>query len=85
LWKFAGIISNCIHKPTTWENGQSFSFCDLNNYFVYTDVSKFNSWIERVIVDSYNSQLDVGAGRSVLGNSFQIKLFFFIFLSVFFF
>jgi hypothetical protein len=73
LWKIVGMVSTCITKP---------DYCDLNNYLVYTDVSKFNSWIERVIIDSYN---DVSAGRSVLGNTFQMKLFFFIFLSVFFF
>jgi hypothetical protein len=80
LWKIVGMYSTCI---TQFVYG--VTYCDLNNYFVYTDVSKFNGWIERAIVDSYNSELDVGAGRSVLGNTFQIKLFFFILLSVFFF
>jgi hypothetical protein len=82
LWKLAGFVSTCITKPDC---------CDLNNYLVYTDVSKFNSWIERVIIDSYNSTLDdevddvieeVSAGQSVLGNTFQMKLFFIIFLGV---
>ncbi len=58
LWKLAGMISSCIHKPVVKENGKNVSICDLNNYLVYTDVSKFNSWIELVIVDSYNSTLD---------------------------
>ncbi len=88
LWKLAGMISNCIHMRAEKENGKNVSICDFNNYLVYTDVSKFNSWIEQVIVDSYNSEFDgvvdeASAGRSMLGNTFQMKLFFFIFLSVF--
>ncbi len=86
LWKLAGMISSCIHMPVVKENGKTETICDLNNYLVYTDVSKFNSWIERVIVDSYNSTLDgvdeASAGQSLLGNTFQMKLFFLIFLSV---
>jgi hypothetical protein len=89
LWKLAGMVSTCITKP---------DHCDLNNYLVYTDVSKFNSWIEQVFIESYDSTLDddddvevevedvsVSAGRSVLGNTFQINLFIFIFLCIFFF
>jgi hypothetical protein len=89
LWKLAGMISSCIFDAVARENGKTVSICDLNNYLVYTDVSKFNSWIERVIIESYIIQIDdddeeVSAGRSVLGNSFQMKLFFFIFLTVVF-
>jgi hypothetical protein len=80
LWKIVGIYSSCITRLVL-----GGIFCDLNNYLVYTDVAKFNSWIERAIVDSYNSELDVSAAQSVLGNTFQMKLFFFVFLSVFFF
>jgi hypothetical protein len=93
LWKLAGMISSCGHMPVVKKKSIMVSICDLNNYLVYTDVSKFNSWIERVIIDSYNSTLDddvvykvneVSAGRSVLGNTFQLKLFYFLFFSVFF-
>jgi hypothetical protein len=89
-WKLAGMISSCNHKPVVKQNGMTVSICDLNNYLVYTDVSKFNSWIERVIIDSYNSEFDgvvdeTSAGQSVLGNTFQLKLFFLIVLTVFFF
>jgi hypothetical protein len=89
LWKIVGFVSACITKP---------DHCDLNNYLVYTDVSKFNSWIERVIIESqFNkdragqsnkqsySDDETSAGQSVLAITFQMKLFFFIFLSVFFF
>jgi hypothetical protein len=107
LWKLAGMISSCIHMPVVKENGKTVTICDLNNYLVYTDVSKFNSWIERVIIDSYNRTLDgvdetsagqsnkeyiqpndddvdeVSAGQPVLGNTFQMKLFFIIIYSIF--
>jgi hypothetical protein len=65
------------------ENGLTVSPCDLNNYLVYTDVSKFNSWIEQVIIETYIGQIDdvmeTSAGQSVLKNTCQMKLFFFIF------
>ncbi len=93
--------------PVVKEDGKTVTICDLNNYLVYTDVSKLNSWIERVIIDSYNRTLDgvddetsagqsnkediqpndddvdeVSAGQSVLGNTFQMKLFFIIIYSI---
>jgi hypothetical protein len=89
LWKLAGMFSTCIFDAVAKENGKTVPHCDLNNYLVYTDVSKFNSWIERVIMESYISQIDdddeeTSAGQSVLGNTFPMKLFFFIFLTVVF-
>jgi hypothetical protein len=141
LSKIVGIVSAAIGKPAI-VYGENTSICDLKNYLVYTDVSKFSSWIDQVVLESFMKLLfepvvqqsnthqledkhvlessrkqpieeiieksniglsldktviernadqpddieddEASAGQSVLGNTFQMKLLFIIFLSVLF-
>jgi hypothetical protein len=50
-WKIVGIVSAAIAKPAT-VYGKVSKICDLNNYLVYTDVSKFSDWINNVIIET---------------------------------
>jgi hypothetical protein len=46
-----GIISAAVAKSVNIQ-GRNFSICDLDNYLVYTDVSKFYDWIHQVILET---------------------------------
>jgi hypothetical protein len=50
-WKIVGIVSAAVAKEVSID-GKNAKICDLNNYLVYTDVSKFHSWISQVILES---------------------------------
>jgi secreted trypsin-like serine protease len=47
-WKLVGIVSAAVAKEVVIRNKVS-KICDLDSYLVYTDVSKFHGWINRVI------------------------------------
>jgi hypothetical protein len=47
-WKLVGIVSAAVAKEFVI-HGKNAKICDLDNYLVYTDVSKFHAWINRVI------------------------------------
>jgi hypothetical protein len=51
LTKITGIISAAVAKPVVFNQKVQF-ICDLDNYLVYTDVSKFYGWINQVIVET---------------------------------
>jgi secreted trypsin-like serine protease len=51
-WKIIGIVSAAIAKPVIVGKTQLKFVCDLDNYMVYTDVSKFNEWIYQVILET---------------------------------
>jgi secreted trypsin-like serine protease len=48
VWKLVGIVSAALPIPVS-TNGRFRMICDLENYIVYTDVSKFYHWISQVI------------------------------------
>ncbi len=50
-WKLIGIVSSAIAKKAE-VYGAMTNICDLNNYLVYTDVSKYNDWIYEVIFET---------------------------------
>jgi hypothetical protein len=52
LSKIIGIISAAIAEKAT-VFGQIVSVCDLNNYLVFTDVSKFSDWVNQVIFNTF--------------------------------
>jgi secreted trypsin-like serine protease len=43
LWKIVGIVSSAPNND---------GICDLNHYVIYTDVSKFNEWIDQVVLET---------------------------------
>jgi hypothetical protein len=43
-WKLIGIISASLYDPET--------FCDLENYALFTDVSKFIYWIDQIMLET---------------------------------
>jgi secreted trypsin-like serine protease len=49
--RIVGIISAAIAKPAI-VSGKLMWVCNLNNYLVYTDVSKFREWIEQVVLET---------------------------------
>jgi secreted trypsin-like serine protease len=51
LKKIIGIVSAAVAKSAT-VGGKNTSICDLDNYLVYTDVSKFYNWIEQVVLET---------------------------------
>jgi hypothetical protein len=51
-WKIIGIVSAAIAKPVIVNQRELKIVCDLDNYMVYTDVSKFNEWIYQVILET---------------------------------
>ncbi len=51
LRKIIGIVSAAVAKPVIVENKRR-SICDLDNYLVYTDVSKFYNWINQVVLET---------------------------------
>jgi secreted trypsin-like serine protease len=53
LWKLIGIVSAAVAKQKIINN-RLVSICDLNNYLVYTDVSKFYNWINQVVLNTYS-------------------------------
>jgi secreted trypsin-like serine protease len=52
LWKLVGIVSAAVANKDVI-HGATKPICDLNNYLVYTDVSKFSDWIDQVILDTF--------------------------------
>jgi hypothetical protein len=59
LWKIIGIVSAAAAK-TVEIDGQKEKIGDLNNYMVYTDVSKFHEWINQVVLETHgNGQVQV--------------------------
>jgi hypothetical protein len=48
LSKIIGIVSASIGRRVTIR-GRVEKTCNLDNYLVYTDVSKFHNWINQVI------------------------------------
>jgi hypothetical protein len=54
LWKTVGIVSSAVGKSAVID-GKNKTICDLNEYLVYTDVSKYNSWIDQIVLET---QLD---------------------------
>ncbi len=51
LRKIIGIVSAAVAKPVIVENKRR-SICDLDNYLVYIDVSKFYNWINQVVLET---------------------------------
>jgi hypothetical protein len=51
-WKIIGIVSAAIAKQVIVNQRELKIVCDLDNYMVYTDVSKFNEWIYQVILET---------------------------------
>jgi hypothetical protein len=51
LVKIIGIVSASIANPYDFD-GKIKYICNLNNYLVYTDVSKFYNWINQVILET---------------------------------
>ncbi len=51
LTKLVGIVSAAVAKAAI-VYGENRKICDLNNYLVYTDVSKFHEWINQVIFET---------------------------------
>jgi hypothetical protein len=51
LWKLIGIVSAAVGKFSI-VNGKNESICNLDQYFTFTDVSKFNNWIEQVVIET---------------------------------
>jgi secreted trypsin-like serine protease len=49
--KIIGIVSAAVGKSAIVDD-KKISICDLNNYLVFTDVSKFHNWIEQVILET---------------------------------
>jgi hypothetical protein len=52
-----GIVSAAVGQYAIIDE-KARLICNLDNYLVYTDVSKFYNWINQVILESYNSTLD---------------------------
>jgi hypothetical protein len=51
-WKIIGIVSAALAEPVIVEKSGLKFVCDLNNYMVYTDVSKFYDWTYQVIFET---------------------------------
>jgi hypothetical protein len=51
LSKIIGIVSAADSKIAT-VNGKNEKICDLDNYVIYTDVSKFYNWIRQVVFET---------------------------------
>jgi secreted trypsin-like serine protease len=43
-WTLIGIVSASLYDPAT--------ICDLENYALFTDVAKFNGWIDQVLLET---------------------------------
>jgi hypothetical protein len=52
LRKIVGIVSAAVGKPIIFDQKDVKIICDLDNYLVYTDVSKFYDWINQVIIET---------------------------------
>jgi hypothetical protein len=50
-WRIVGIISAAVGKFASVDE-KIVQICDLDNYLVYTDVSKFREWIEQVVLET---------------------------------
>jgi secreted trypsin-like serine protease len=54
LWKLVGIVSAAIGQPIIFNDQKKAEIiCNLDNYVVYTDVAKYNNWINRVILETF--------------------------------
>jgi hypothetical protein len=51
LWKIVGIISAALGQFADID-GELKLICNLDNYLVYTDVSRYNDWIDQVILET---------------------------------
>jgi hypothetical protein len=51
LTKIVGIVSAAVAKELNYD-GEIKVVCDLDNYLVYTDVSKFYNWINQVVLET---------------------------------
>jgi hypothetical protein len=52
LWKIIAIISASLTNLVIEGSGSHIHICDLENYVVYTDVSKFHEWISQVVLET---------------------------------
>jgi hypothetical protein len=51
LTKIVGIVAAAVAKSAI-VGGKKVSICDLDEYLVYTDVSKFYNWIDQVLLET---------------------------------
>jgi secreted trypsin-like serine protease len=51
LWKIVGIISAALGQFADID-GELKLICNLGHYLVYTDVSRYNDWIDHVILET---------------------------------
>ncbi len=49
LWTIIGIVSAALAKI----DDEGVKTCDLDNYIVYTDVSKLYDWVYQVILETF--------------------------------
>jgi hypothetical protein len=52
LWKLVGIVSAAVAQYAI-VGKETKIICNLDNYMVYTDVSKFSEWIDQVIQETF--------------------------------
>ncbi len=50
-WRIVGIISAAVEKFASVDE-KIVQICDLDNYLVYTDSSKFRELIEQVVLET---------------------------------
>jgi secreted trypsin-like serine protease len=51
FWKIVGIVSAAVGKFSI-VGGKNESICNLDQYFTFTDVSKFYHWIGEVVLET---------------------------------
>jgi hypothetical protein len=51
LWTIIGIVSAAVRKSVI-VNDKITSIWDLDNYLVYTDISKLLDWVYQVILET---------------------------------
>jgi secreted trypsin-like serine protease len=51
LWRVVGIVSAAVARFADID-GNLQLICNLDNYLVYTDVSKFYNWINQVVLET---------------------------------
>jgi hypothetical protein len=50
-WRVIGIVSASTAQFAIIDN-KANKICNLDNYLVYTDVSKFHNWINQVVLET---------------------------------
>ncbi len=50
--KIIGIVSAALARTVESIDTGTKLICDLNNYLIYTDVSKFYKWINQVVFET---------------------------------